>query len=178
VRLSTDQKGNIAEAAIALAAIKLGIEVYRPLGEGGRYDLIFSVGDRLLRVQCKWSPLEGDVVVIRCYSTRRGPGGLLRRVYEPGEIDAFAAYCPALGRCYSLPYDEFVRRNQVALRIHPTRNKQATGVNWAEDYDFDARLSRLGAVAQLGERPDGIREVTGSIPVGSITPAAPRPSLW
>ena len=50
--LSTDQKGNIAEAAIALAAAKLGVVVYRPLGEGGRCDMIFEIGDDLLRVQC------------------------------------------------------------------------------------------------------------------------------
>jgi hypothetical protein len=36
--MTTDQKGAVAEAAIALAAMKLGIDVYRPLGEGGRYD--------------------------------------------------------------------------------------------------------------------------------------------
>jgi len=32
--LTTDQKGNFAEVAIALAARKLGIDVYWPLGEG------------------------------------------------------------------------------------------------------------------------------------------------
>src|SRR5262245_51830843 len=42
--MTTDQKGAIAEAAIALAAMKLGVDVYRPLGEGGRYDLILDVG--------------------------------------------------------------------------------------------------------------------------------------
>jgi hypothetical protein len=51
--LSTDQKGNIAEAAIIVAAVKLGVDVYRPVGEGGRYDMIFEVDDRLFRVQCK-----------------------------------------------------------------------------------------------------------------------------
>src|SRR2546430_11782976 len=54
--LTTDQKGNIAEVAIALAAIKLGIDVYWPVGEGGRYDLILDVCGRLNRVQCKWAP--------------------------------------------------------------------------------------------------------------------------
>jgi hypothetical protein len=40
--LTSDQKGNIAEAAILAAAVKLGIDVYRPFGEGGRYDMIFG----------------------------------------------------------------------------------------------------------------------------------------
>jgi hypothetical protein len=50
VELTTNQKGAIAEAAVALAAIKAGIVVARPLSEGRRYDLIFDTGDRLLRV--------------------------------------------------------------------------------------------------------------------------------
>ena len=49
--LTTDQKGNIAEAAIVLEAIKLGIDVYRPVGEGGRYDMLFDLGSRFMRVQ-------------------------------------------------------------------------------------------------------------------------------
>jgi hypothetical protein len=32
--LTTDQKGNVAETAITAAAVKLGVEVYRPIGEG------------------------------------------------------------------------------------------------------------------------------------------------
>jgi hypothetical protein len=38
--LTTDQKGNIAETAIVAAAVKLRADVYRPVGEGGRYDVI------------------------------------------------------------------------------------------------------------------------------------------
>ena len=47
--LSTNQKGAIAEAKITSAALDLGIVVLRPLIEGRRYDLVFDVGDRLLR---------------------------------------------------------------------------------------------------------------------------------
>jgi hypothetical protein len=38
--MTTDQKGAIAETAVAHAAVKLGIDVYRPVVEGGRYDLV------------------------------------------------------------------------------------------------------------------------------------------
>ena len=50
-------KGRDRGARDREAAIELGIDVYRPLGEGRRYDLIFDFGDRLVRVQCKWAPL-------------------------------------------------------------------------------------------------------------------------
>ncbi len=43
--MTTDQKGGIAELAMAMAAIKLGVEVYRPMIEGGRYDMIFAPGE-------------------------------------------------------------------------------------------------------------------------------------
>jgi hypothetical protein len=168
VDLSTDRKGAIAELAIARAAIELGVDVYRPLAEGGRYDLIFELGDQLVRVQCKWARCYGDIIVVRCYSTRRTRDGLIRRAYKPGEVDAFAAYCPELDRCYFLPYEAFPRRSQIQLRIVATRNHQRLRINWAEDYEFGATLARVpGAIAQLGERLDGIQKVAGSSPAGS-----------
>ena len=166
--LSTDQKGAVAEIAIALAATKLGIDVYRPLHEGGRYDLILDVGGSLNRVQCKWAPRHGDVVIVRCYSARRNRNGLLRRIYVEGEIDAFAAYCQELDRCFFLPYEKFVRRTQIHLRLDRANNNQKRGINWADDFDFAAKLrGEQGAVAQLGERRHGMAEATGSSPVGS-----------
>jgi hypothetical protein len=43
--LRPTDKGNIAEAHIAAAAIELGIDVYKPLNEGGRADLVLDIGD-------------------------------------------------------------------------------------------------------------------------------------
>ena len=51
--MTTDQKGAIAEAAVVFEATKLGIPVLRPLAEGLRYDLVFELEGRLIRVQCK-----------------------------------------------------------------------------------------------------------------------------
>jgi len=123
--LTTDQKGNIAEAAIVATAFKLGIDVYRPVGEGGRYDMIFEVEEHLIRVQCKWAPRHGDVVVLRCYSCRRNRDGLVRRKYMAGEIDALAAYCPDTDSCYYLPFDLFSGRSQVLLRPDLARTTRA-----------------------------------------------------
>jgi hypothetical protein len=166
--MTTDQKGAIAELAIQLAATKLGIDVYKPIAEGGRYDLIFDLAPQLWRVQCKWATRYDDVIVIRCYSARRAREGLRRRRYTPDEIDAFAAYCHELERCFFLPIAE-VPIQEVRLRISPARNNQKRKVRWADDFDFAATLGRhQGAVAQLGERMPGRHEVTGSSPVGSI----------
>jgi prevent-host-death family protein len=169
--LSTDQKGSIAEASIAAAAIRLGIGVYKPLSDGERYDLIFDVRSRLIRVQCKWATTRGEVVVVRCRSCRRSADGLVRRAYSADEIDAFAAYCDEVRECYFLPIEQFSGRSAVQLRLCAPRNHQRAGINWAEHFTFEATLGRSGAIAQLGERLLGMQEVAGSSPAGSTSRA-------
>ena len=168
MELSTDQKGAIAESAIAHAAAKLCIPVYAPVSEGGRYDLIFDVDSQLLRVQCKWAVRRGDVVLIRFKSCRRSRAGLIHRSYTTDEIDLIAGYCAELDQCYALPFAEFFRRSGIYLRLNPTRNNQHQRILWARDFEFE-RLNWVpsGAVAQLGERQSGRLEATGSSPVGS-----------
>ena len=81
------QKGSIAESAIVAAAIRLGVTVCKPINEGLRYDLVFELGGRFVRVQCKWAGRRGDVVVVPCLS-RRCADGLVSKPYTPEEIDA------------------------------------------------------------------------------------------
>lgn len=122
--------------------MKLGVPVLKPYTDE-RYDLVFDFGERFFRVQCKWASRVGDVLVIRCRRCRRGRAGLIRRVYEPGEIDAIAAYCPEPEGVYLLPSELSVQTAAVQLRIAPTRNNQQRGIKWARDYEFGATLMRL-----------------------------------
>jgi hypothetical protein len=133
--MTPDQKGSIAEAAIVCAAVKLGVGVSRPVSPQ-RYDLVFDLGP-LVRVQCKWAVHIDDVVTFRSYSCRRGPSGLIKRAYTADEIDAFAAYCAELERCYFLPVKDFPQQRAIQLRLAPTHNNQRVGINWAQDFEFD-----------------------------------------
>ena len=176
--LTTNQKGAVAEAAITKAAVELGVEVYRPAVEGGRYDLVFGVDDQLVRVQCKWASVDGDALVVRCYSSRRARRGLVRRLYTPGEVDAFAVYSAATGRCYFIPFAVVGASPEIRLRFAPTRNNQRKGIRHAKDFEFAATLGRAlpGPIAQLGERERGTLEAAGSSPAGS-TPEPPAVAL-
>jgi hypothetical protein len=168
---TTDQQGSIAEASIAAAAIKLGIDAYKPLSDGTRSDLIFDLDGRLARVQCKWSSRYGDVIVIPCYSTRRAITGLTSGTTAPTrwtrspptariQIDATSSR--------SITWPAGAPTSSFAL--HQSDNQEA-GIDWARDYEFGATLARFGAVAQLGERRDGIAKAAGSSPAGSIRSA-------
>lgn len=166
--LGTDPnlKGNIAEAAIAAEAVKLRVDVFRPITEHGRVDLIFGVKGRLWRVQCKWGGLSRDGSVIRVFSatSRRGPDGHIRSTYESAECDLLAVYCGEIDRSFLLPMDLCAGRSTVVLRLTPAKNGQQACITLASDYEF------RGAVAQLEERRHGMAEVTGSSPVSSTSP--------
>jgi len=167
LELTTNQKGFLVESVIIHEAAKRGITVLKPLDDA-RYDLALDLPKGLMRVQCKWAVRNGDVVVIRCRTCRRGRNGLIHGGYKPGEIDAIAAYCAELDTCYLLPLEMSVNRAAVQLRLAPTRNNQRALIHWAKDYEFGARLSAYGPIAQLGERERGTLEAAGSSPAGSI----------
>lgn len=171
--LTTDQKGNLAEQAVVLAAARAQLAVLRPVGEGSRYDLVFDLGSRLIRVQCKWAPRRGEVVVVRCQSCRRGPDGQMWRPYTAEQVDAIAAYCPEVDACYFIPITRVEGSRQIQLRLTPARNAQRGAIAWAHDYEFSkVDWSAFGAVAQLEERRRGTPKAGGSSPPSS-TPSEP-----
>jgi PD-(D/E)XK endonuclease len=150
--LTSDQKGAVAELAIAIAAADLGIGVWGPYTVE-RYDLIFDLRPGLLRVQCKWAGRHGNVISVPCYRNRRNRDGLLGQYYSPEDIDAYAAYCPEVDRCYFLPIVDFANRIAIQLRFGPTRNNQSVGINWAKDYEFAATLRPQGGRSSAGRAP-------------------------
>lgn len=161
-----NRKGNAAELAIAAEAARLDLLVYYPLTEHGRADLVLGIGGRFWRVQCKWGARVGEKIQVRLHTSYHSPTrGYVVKTYDTSEIDLVAVYCEELRRCYLLPPDLFEGRSHVWLRTDPAKNGQRAALNWAADYEFQ------GAVAQLAERPNGIREARGSNPLSS-TPSS------
>ena len=162
--LTPGRKGAIAETAFAAHATRLGFDVYAPVAEGGRCDLILDTGPRLVRVQCKWGRRVRGVISVNLHTFRRTRESYVRTVYTATEVDAIGVYCAALDRCYLLPISLLEGRRALYLRVEPSKNNQRALVNWAHDYE-------LGAIAQLGERSAGSRKVVGSIPTSSTSEA-------
>jgi PD-(D/E)XK endonuclease len=161
--LTPDQKGAIAEAEIAAAAIRAGVPVLRPLSEGHRYDLVFDVGSTLIRVQCKWGRKLGQVIAVQIAGYRLTTKGHIRTLYGADEIDAVAVYCDELDRCYLLPAGLVAEKHMLHLRLGTPRNGQRAALNWAAQYELS------GAIAQLEERLRGTQEVAGSSPASSTS---------
>ena len=171
--LTSNDKGAIAEAEIAAAAVRVGVPVLKPLTERTRYDLAFELGPRVLRVQCKWAALNpgGDVINVRVGGCRFAPQGYVCTAYGEDEIDLVAVYCADLDRCYLLPVSLVAGKRSIHLRLASPKNGQCACINLASEFQF------AGAVAQLEERLNGIQEARGSSPLNSIPrPGEPIPS--
>jgi PD-(D/E)XK endonuclease len=165
--LTPTVKGSIAEAVLAAEAVKAGIMVLRPVVEGRRYDLVFDLGDRMLRVQCKSGRHKGGGVIVHTRTSRHTPQGYVWTTYGPDEIDALGVYCPQIDRCYLLPIDLVAGRSAIHLRLVAAANNQRASIHFAADFAFP------GAIAQLGERRAGSAKVGGSNPPSSISIATP-----
>jgi prevent-host-death family protein len=162
--LTSNDKGNVAEMAIALEATKLGIEVLKPVAEHGRYDLAFDLGHRIFRVQCKSARRDGDVIRVSLVSSWHTPGGYVRNRYGADEIDLVAAHCHERGTNYLFPFDLVAEgKSSIQLRLSPPKNCQRAAIHYAAEYEL------AGAVAQLGERCHGMAEVRGSSPLSSTS---------
>jgi prevent-host-death family protein len=159
--LGPNQKGNVAEIAIALEATRHGIQVLKPVAEHCRYDLAFDLGSRILRVQCKWARLDEAVIYADLVAFRQSTRGPVRKTYSSQEVDAVALYCDQLQKSYLVPARIIDGRSAIQLRLQQPRNAQRAAINWAEQYLLS------GAVAQLGERRHGMAEVRGSSPLSS-----------
>jgi hypothetical protein len=88
--------GAIGEAAIACEAIRAGLEVFKPLSEHSRADLVFGTGTRLFRIQCKSARKTREILCINLVSSWHTPAGYVRHKYSADEVDFIAAHCMEL----------------------------------------------------------------------------------
>ena len=61
-----------------------------------------------------------------------------------GQIDAFAAYCPATEGVYLIPIEDVLARTGAYLRVDPPLNGQRKHIRWAKDYEV-ARIRCLAS---------------------------------
>jgi hypothetical protein len=157
VELSTKEKGDIAELAVAADLTKRGHQVALPFGNRGHYDLLVDrasqctcktidptgragcdncVPDYIERVQVKYTVSDEEVIKVRtrCHSVTAGR--VISTVqYTERDIDWIAVYDASTDFCYYVPaYHLGDGKGILHLRIKPTKNNQDANVRWAHDY--------------------------------------------
>ena len=129
---TTNLKGDIAEAAIALDCIKKECKVSIPLSENCKYDLVVDYKGTLLRIQCKYAESNGETLKIRCDSVN----GVRSQQYTEDEIDYIVGYDAITNKCYYIPSMLLKQgRHSFTIRLVPAKNKQYEKSNWAKDFE-------------------------------------------
>ena len=125
-----------SEAAILSELVRRGYSVLVPFGVNQRYDLVLDLDGRFVRAQCKTGRLRNGAVLFSTQSIRTNRTQIEFRGYR-GEAEYFLVYCPANAGIYAVPVDETPAR-QMSLRVSPSQNGQAVGVNLASEYELPA----------------------------------------
>jgi PD-(D/E)XK endonuclease len=108
--MDTKLKGDIAEQAVILAALKRGWSVARPIGDRMPYDLIFDVNNSLLKIQVKsaWFDEGRKNFVVDTRRTKTNRRQMIRQNYSLIDFDFAIIYIQELDVFYVIPSDVFI----------------------------------------------------------------------
>ena len=108
--MNTKHKGDIAEQAAVLEALKRGWGVLHPVGDNHPYDLVFDVSGVLVKVQvkCAWFDEASQNYVVDNRRTKTNRRVMIRDEYDESDFDFALAYLPDCNLFYIFPVDVFI----------------------------------------------------------------------
>jgi hypothetical protein len=108
--MSTKLRGDIAEQAAILQALKHGWGVLKPIGDRLPYDLVFDVGTALVKVQvkCAWFDAQRGNYVVDNRRTKTNRRLMVRDTYDLSDFDFALAYVEDLDLFYVFPVEVFI----------------------------------------------------------------------
>ncbi len=108
--MNTKLKGDIAEQAVTLKALKLGYEVLKPIGDRLPYDLVFDIDGKLIKIQVKsaWYDSKKDNYVVDNRRTKTNRRQMIRENYSSEDFDFAILFIPDLEVFYIIPVDDFI----------------------------------------------------------------------
>lgn len=127
--------GITTELEVQVAVSKLGAVVSIPYGDCARYDHIWDIAGRLLRVQIKTSTVLDDE------SGFKFPGKNTTGKYDASQIDGIATMHD--GKCYFVPIDDC--SNEIKLRFTMPENAQVDQIKFAHDFELQRILNILNS---------------------------------
>ncbi|WP_435063552.1 group I intron-associated PD-(D/E)XK endonuclease [Halobaculum sp. EA56] len=133
--LPSHRKGEYTESVVIAELQRRGVPVSRPVGDNERYDLVPQSDHEFRSAQVKTGPVMNGCVYVRGKSQHTNSQGHVYKTYDD-EVDCFIVYCHDLQTMYLVPAD--VVGSAMHLRVEDPEQHDSS-INWAEDYEFDAR---------------------------------------
>ncbi len=107
--MSTKQKGDIAEQAVILEALKRGWDVLTPVGDRLPYDLVLNKGERFIKIQVKsaWREKDSGNYVVDVRRTKTNRRKMIRARYSAEDFDLAIVYISDINVFYVFPVEVF-----------------------------------------------------------------------
>lgn len=132
--MDTNTIGKITELKVLQYVIEKGYSVSIPFGDKDRYDQIWDINNKLLRVQVKTARAvdkEKSGIIFNCRTTYSRNTGSKTHHYTDNEIDYFATFWD--NKCYLVPVNEC--SDKKTLRF--TAKQNSPSISWAKNYEFE-----------------------------------------
>jgi hypothetical protein len=135
----TKLKGDVAEQAAILRALRRGWGVLKPIGDRLPYDLVFDVFRTLVRVQVKsawfYEPCGNYLLDNRRTKTNRRQ--MKREVYSPADFDFALVYLDRLDLFYVFPVEVFVAYGgQINIVESDKRQRKPRSANYRDAWEL------------------------------------------
>jgi hypothetical protein len=137
--VDTKLKGDIAEQAAILQALKRGWGVLRPVGDRLPYDLVFDVSGCLVRLQVKaaWPDSASGNYMMDTRRTKTNRRVMLRERYGPSDFDFALVYLEELGIFYVLPVAIFNSfKSGISLVEADRRQRKPRSAQYRDNWDL------------------------------------------
>ena len=108
--MDTKLKGDIAEQAIVLYALKQGWGVLKPVGDRLPYDLALDILGSILTIQVKsaWFDTKRQNYVVDSRRTKTNRRVMIRENYKVEDFDFAVIFIEELNVFYIMPSDVFI----------------------------------------------------------------------
>ena len=136
---STKEKGDLAEQAAILAAMKKGWGVSTTIGDRLPYDIIFDVEGKLAKIQIKssWFDKSSGNYKIDSRRTKTNRRVMKRSLYKSGDFDFALIYIEDHDLFYVLPFNAFAEyKSDIYLIVTDDRQRKARSCEFKDAWDL------------------------------------------
>jgi hypothetical protein len=129
------RKAEIAMMKVGIRALQLGASVSKPIFEGARYDYIIERDGNLYRAQVKYADWKHKKTVGAVQvNLRKQIKKNKNHPYSDSEIDVLVIYIPKIDKICWFGPEVFCGKQNLSIRIAPSKNGQIKGCLAADDY--------------------------------------------
>jgi len=147
LQMDTKLRGDIAEQAAILHALKRGWGVLKPVGDRLPYDLVFDVEGTLIKIQVKyaWFDEPSGNYVVDNRRTKTNRRIMVRDVYHLSDFDFALVYVENIDLFYVFPVDIFISYgSEIHIVEAEKRQRKPRSAEYRNAWELIINTSTLG----------------------------------